>query len=353
MTPKTEAQTTTATPKASAVEARVTKAASKSKLPPGAPETTAPTGENIRPDLHQKVREFVNQTHAANDLPPVPDTTNVLDVSQQSADAFQVRSQATFDKVTKITGVDPTALKKVMAARADQIETAVAAGDIERAGNLQQLQLADENRVAQAFDKAKATDPTADVEQARSDWNKSLRADELSAAVRSSKSSASTVANPEIDPSKLTPKLQKLYESQPGGKPAKLSQLGGDANARTLVEHAENARGSEQAIKDFAPSSATGHKAMQDILRPNTAGRVVGFGTKTNFLKSFQDFETLTPDEQLARFPGNGEAQQARTYLRNQSRIQVGKLLATGLTIEEIARRTGLLGAGLRAIMAP
>jgi len=77
--------------------------------------------------------------------------------------------------------------------------------------------------MAKAFTDAKAKG--VDVEQARSDWNKSLRADELSSAVEVL-SPDKYIGNPEIDPSKLTPKLQKMYESQPGGKTAKLVQLG-------------------------------------------------------------------------------------------------------------------------------
>ncbi len=330
-------------------EAATAKAVAKSGLPAGSPASVAPTGEDIQPTLHQGVRDFVNNTHADAGLPPVPDTTSVLDVPQQSADAFQARSQSTFQKVEDITKVNPTTLRDIMSARADQVENFLAAGKDEEAGNLQQLQLNDENRMAKAFNDAKKQG--VDVDQARSDWNKSLRADELSSAVRSSKSSASTLANPEIDPSKLTPKLQKLYESQPGGKTAKLAQLGGDDNATKLVETAENARGSAAAIKDFEPTSATGQKAMQDILRPNTGSRVVGTGMKTNFLKSLDDFEKLSPAEQTERFPGSGEVEQARSYLKSQARWQVGKRIAAGVGIAVIASSLGVTGALIHALM--
>jgi hypothetical protein len=336
---------TAATP----AEAATAKAVAKSKLPVGSPATVAPTGEDIQPTLHQGIRDFVNNTHNDAGLPPVPDTTSVLDVPQQSADAFQARSQSTFKQVEDITKVNPTTLRDIMSARADQIENFLAAGKDEEAGNLQQLQLNDENRMAKAFNDAKAKG--VDVEQARSDWNKSLRADELSSAVRSSKSSTSTLANPEIDPSKLTPKLQKLYESQPGGKTAKLSQLGGDDNATNLVETAENARGLTAAIKDFEPTSATGQKAMQDILRPHTGSRVVGTGMKTNFLKSLADFEQMSPADQAERFPGAGEVEQARSYLKSQARWQVGKRIAAGVGITAIASSLGVTGAIIRTLM--
>jgi len=334
---------------ATPVEVATAKAVSKSKLPTGSPASVVPTGENIQPTVQQGIRDFINKTHADNGLPSVPDQTSVLDVPQQSADAFQARSQSTFKQVEAITKVNPTTLRDIMSARADQIESFLAAGKDEEAGNLQQLQLNDENRMARAFNDAKAKG--VDVEQARSDWNKSLRADELSSAVRGSKSSTSTLANPEIDPSKLTPRLQKLYESQPGGKTAKLAQLGGDDNATNLVETAENARAATTEIKDFEPTSATGQKAMQDILRPNTGSRLIGSGMKTNFLKSLDDFEKLSPAEQAERFPGTGEVEQARSYLKSQARWQVGKRIAAGVGITAIAASLGVTGVVIRALM--
>jgi hypothetical protein len=156
--------TSPVTPKGTAVA----KATSKSGISAGTPETVAPTGENIQPNLHQGIRDFVNKTNAENGLPPVPDKVNVLDAAQNQADAFQTRSQATFGKVQKITGIDPTALKQIMSSRADQIENLLAAGKDEEAGNLQQLQLNDENRMQKAFNDAKAKG--VDVEQARGDW---------------------------------------------------------------------------------------------------------------------------------------------------------------------------------------
>jgi hypothetical protein len=294
-------------------EATVASNTAKSGISAGTPETTVPSGENIQPDLHQGIRNFVNNTNAENGLPPVPDEVNVLDAAQNQADAFQTRSQATFGKVQKITGIDPTALKKILSSRTDQIENLLAAGKDEEAGNLQQLQLNDENRMTKAFNDAKAKG--VDVDQARSDWNRSLRADELSNAVRGSKSNVSTLDNPDIDPNKLTSRLQKLYESQPGGKTAKLAQLGGDQNAATLVEHAENARDATQVIKDFEPQSATGQQALSKIISDNTGeksslikgGKVVA---NTDWNGVVKDIGNLTPEEQKAFGPELGQVRQ-------------------------------------------
>ena len=315
MAPKTEAQATTATPKQSAVA----NATSKSGITAGVPETVAPSGESIQPTLHQGIRDFVNKTNAAAGLPPVADDVNILDAAQNQADAFQVRSQATFDKVEKITGVNPTTLKQIMKTRADQIETFQAAGNDEEAGNLQQLQLNDENRVQKAFDAAQTKGVS--VDQARSDWNKSLRADELSTAIRGSKSNISTLASPDIDPSKLTSRLQKFYESQPGGKTAKLAQLGGDQNAANLVEHAETARDAARTIKEFVPQSATGQQALSKIVSDNTieksslirGGKAVG---RTDWNGVVKDIGNLTPEQQKAF--GN-ELAQVRQYAGKQA----------------------------------
>jgi hypothetical protein len=290
------------TPKEQAVSAGTAKAA-KAGISEGTAETVAPRVEGIQPQLHQGVRDFINQTAKTAGLEPIPDSTPITDVPQNLADAFQERSQATFDKVEEITGVNPTTLKQQMAARTDQITEAAAGGDLEKAGKLEMLQKADENRAIQAFNQAKAQN--VDVNQARSDWNASLRTDELSAAVRGSKANTSTLRNPVLDPSKLAPRLQKLAEGQPGGKASKLFQLGGQDNANALVEHAENAREATQAIKNFTPTSATGQKLLAQLQANNTVekssllrgGNVVA---KTDWNGVVKDIGNLAPEQQAA-----------------------------------------------------
>jgi hypothetical protein len=290
------------TPKAQAVAQGTAKAADAG-VSEGTAETVAPTGENIQPQLHAGIRNFVNSTLDDAGLDAIPDSVPITDAPQGLADAFQARSQDIFNKVEELTGVNPTTLKEQMAARADQITEAAASGDVEKAGKLEMLQKAAENKSIQAFNQAKAQG--VDVDQARADWNSSIRGDELSAAVRGSKANTSTMANPVLDPAKLAPRLQKLAESQPGGKAAKLFQLGGEDNATRLVEHAENARDATQAIKDFVPQTATGQKLFSQIVSNNTVekssllrgGKTVG---KTDWNGVQKDIGNLTPAQQSA-----------------------------------------------------
>jgi hypothetical protein len=329
-TASTPASESAATPKAQAVAQGTAKAA-KAGISEGTAETVAPTGEEIQPQLHAGIRQFINQTASDAGLDAIPDSTPITDAPQELADSFQARSQATFDQIEKITGIDPTALKEQMAARADQITEATAGGDLEKAGKLDMLQKADENRSIQAFNQAKAQG--VDVEQARSDWNASLRGDELSAAVRNSKASTSTLKNPVLDPAKLAPRLQKLAESQPGGKTPKLFQLGGEDNATALVEHAENARDATQAIKDFVPQSATGQKLFSQIVSNNTAekssllrgGNSVGVTDWNGVLK---DIGNLTPAQQSAL--GNDLARMRQVAGRQALKQNALKALSFG-----------------------
>lgn len=337
-------------PKAQAV-AQGTAKAGAAGVSEGTAETVAPTGEDIQPQLHQGIRSFINQTASDAGLDPVPDSVPITDAPQELADAFQTRSQATFDKVEEITGIDPTALKQQMAERADQITEAAASGDLEKAGKLEMLQKADENRGIQAFNTAKAQG--VDVDQARTDWNQSLRGDELSAAVRGSKANTSTLANPVLDPAKLAPRLQKLAESRPGGKAPKLFQLGGEDNATALVEHAENARDATQAIKDFVPQSATGQKLFSQILSNNTieksggilrGGKVVA-GTDWNGV--VKDLGNLSPAQQTALGSDLARMRQVagkQALKQNAAHVILGKsplgYVARGAVAEEVARRT-------------
>jgi hypothetical protein len=336
------------TPKATAVAQGVSKAADAG-VSEGAAETVAPTGEDIQPQLHAGIRNFVNSTLDDAGLDAVPDTVPITDAPQQLADSFQARSQTIFDKVEELTGVNPTTLKEQMSARADQITEASAAGDVEKAGKLEMLQKADENRSIQAFNQAKAQG--VDVDQARSDWNASIRGDELSAAVRGSKANTSTLQNPVLDPGKLAPRLQKLAESQPGGKASKLFQLGGEDNATALVEHAENARDATAAIKDFVPSTATGQKLFGKIVENNTAekssllrgGKTVG---TTDWNGVVKDIGNLTPAQQSAlgndlarmRQVANKQAVKQNAFAWLTGTTTLGKTARVAL-VEEVGRR--------------
>jgi len=308
----------------------------KSGISAGTPETTVPTGEGIQPNLQQGTRDVINKTLGENGLEPVPDTVTIRNAADNMSKQFTARSKDTFARVEELTNVNPTALKDVMASRADQIETATAAGDVEKAGNLQQLQLRDEDRMAQAFKQAKAADPNADIDQARTDWNGSLRAEELSSAIRGS--AEGTLKSPTLNPSKLTPRLQRLTEGR-------LPELMGDDSA-TLAEHAENARDAMQAIKDFEPESATGQQALSKIIADNTGeksslvkgGKVVA---STDWNGVVKDIGNLTPEEQNAF---GSELAQVRQFAGKQALRQNAVSLLKKGVLAGAAGATGLAG---------
>jgi hypothetical protein len=341
----------TVTPKAQAVAQGVSKAADAG-VSAGTAETVAPTGVDIQPQLHAGIRNFLNSTLDDAGLDTVPDSVPITDASQQLADSFQARSQDVFNQIEEITGVNPTTLKEQMAERADQITEAAASGDMEKAGKLEMLQKADENRGIQAFNQAKAQNPELDIAKARSDWNSSIRGDELSAAVRGSKANTSTMANPVLDPGKLAPKLQKLAESQPGGKAAKLFQLGGEDNATALVEHAENARDATQAIKDFLPQSATGQKLFGNIVEKNTAEKsslLRGTVGKTDWNGVVKDIGNLTPGQQSALGDDLARMRQvANKQAVKQNALKALNVTAKLGTVEEVGRHALSTLAGRR-----
>jgi hypothetical protein len=63
------------------------------------------------------------------------------------------------------------------------------------------------------------------------------------------------------------------------------------------------------------------------------------------------DFEKMSPVEQGERFPGTGEVEQARSYLKSQARWQIGKRVAAGVGIAAIASGLGVTGALVHALM--
>jgi hypothetical protein len=327
-----EAAPETAGPK----EATVARNTAKSGISAGTPETTVPTGEDIQPNLQQGTRDIINKTLQKNALEPVPDNVTIRNAADNMSKQFTARSKGAFARVEELTNVNPTALKDVMASRADQIEAATAAGEMEKAGNLQQLQLRDEERMLQAFKQAKAIDPNADIDQARQDWNFSLRAEELSSAIRGS--AEGTLKSPTLNPSKLTPRLQKLTEGR-------LPELMGD-DSTTLAEHAENARDATQAIKDFEPQSATGQQALSKIISDNTVeqsssikgGKVVA---STNWNGVVRDIGNLTPEGQKAF---GTELAQVRQFAGKQALKQNAVSLLKKGVLAGAAGATGLVG---------
>jgi len=322
----------------SPIESAVTKATAKSGLPAGKPATVAPTAEDIQPTLQQGIRDTVNKVAEENGLNPV--TKSIRDIGKELGDQFYARSKDTFKQVQDATGVNPTEVQNKICTLNDKIEAAV--DDPEKAGQLEQQKLSLENTAEKAFNDAKAKG--IDVEQARSDWKKYNASYEFGQHVRAS--AEGTMNAPTINPNKLAPRLQKFSESTSPTQAGRLQQLAGEDNAVALVEHAENARTAIHDIKEFKPSSPTGQKALDEIVRNNTegkssiarGGKVIG---KTDWNGVVKNFENLTPEEQTLRF-GN-DVPKVRQYLGRQALKQnTLKLLKYGAgvgTAEEVVRR--------------
>jgi hypothetical protein len=119
---------------------------------------------------------------------------------------------------------------------------------------------------------------------------------------------------------------------------------------------ADNAQVTAQGIKDYVPKTAGGKQALKEILQSNTGtGRLasfkeaLGWTPRTDYIGAYSDFNDLNAAEQAARF--GAEVPKAKAFLQSQARWQVGKMVVGGLTLEEIARRTGIASAVLHALI--
>jgi hypothetical protein len=203
-----------------------------------------------------------------------------------------------------------------------------------------QAQLIEDMKEAGKVDPALA-------DEARANYKKAQALYDMDSQVKMSTTGRAGVGKgvETVDPNKLAPRLHKLYDS------GRLQQAVGDDRAATLIDHAETAQTGAHEIKDFEPSttSSTGQQAMQELLRPNTNARVVFPGAKTNYLKAYQDFEKLGTEEQNARF--GSDAEQARSFLKNQARKQIAKAVLKYGSIAYVAKQTGILPSVLHALM--
>jgi hypothetical protein len=159
-----------------------------------------------------------------------------------------------------------------------------------------------------------------------------------------------------VDANGLSQRLQKLDDQSVGGGQSRLRQALGDEHADTLLNHADNAQVTAQGIKDYVPKTATGKQALKEILQNNTGtGRLaslketLGWTPTTDYFGAYSDFNALNPAEQAARF--GTEVPKAKAFLQSQARWQVGKMIVGGLTLEEIAKRTGIASTLLHALI--
>lgn len=312
--------------------------------------TEPPTTSSVQPQIQQGLRDTVNQVASDEGLQSVPDETSVRDLGKGLGDQFYARSKATFQKVQDVTGVDLNDLSDKIATLSDKIADNV--DNPEKAGQLEQQRDGLENTAGDAFKKAQ--DAGIDVDQAKTDWKKYNASYDFGKQVRFSTDGRSGIGSGEVvDPVKLGPRLQKMADSNSPTQPGRLQQFMGDENTKGLLNKIESTRG---AIKDFEPTSATGQKALQQLIRNNTGtGKVaaikqsLGFSPKTDWLGSYSDFNKMAPEEQLAQFGKDAPA--TRAFLRSNAKWQVVKMLAKGVTVEEIARTTGLSGFLLHSLL--
>jgi hypothetical protein len=338
------------------LESVATQNAAKSGIAEGADAVTDAPADTSQAPLQQGIRDVLNQAASDNDLDPIPDSVSVRDVAQKLANQFKVRSQATFNNVEKVTGVNVTSLRNQIAALTDKIDDA-AIDDPEKAGVLQNKKLAFEDQAQRAFDDAR--DKGLDIDTARSDWNKNLRASELSQKIRNADDG--TVGSPNLNAGRLTKPLQKMLDDS-DGRGGALQQLLGEDNANTLVQHAENARSAGNAVKEFTPTTATGQKALQAIIKSNTgtgitgrltnlpqARTLVGMNPSTNWLGVYRDIGNLSSDEQAVQF--GADAPKVNSFVKAQARAQAVKEVAKIGGVAALAKATGLSSGALHLLV--
>jgi len=331
---------------ASPVESAVAKAAAKSKLPEGQPASVAPTGEDIQPTLQQGIRDTMGKVADENGVAKST-AKSIRDVVKETADNVYAKSKSQFGVLDEATGGNVSRfdeqIRNVNRALANVTDDVEEGKLLARKANLEASQ---EEAFEQA--RAKGVDPNL-VDEAKANYKKAQSLYDVDNHVKMSTSGTRPgigklgAQMPEvIDPKKLSSRLNKVYDS------GRLQDAVGDDNAQALLEHSDNAQIAGQQIKEFVPSSPTGQKAMQDILKPNTKGNLIGKGANTDFLKSYRDFDALAPEEQAARF--GKDVGQARDYLQVQARNQIIKKWGGRVGLGAIAHATGVDKAVLHAI---
>lgn len=325
--------------------------AAKSGLPEGAvAETEAPTVQSVSPDVQQSIRDSANEVAQNEGLKPVPDNTPIRETFNNLRDQFYARSKSGFAKIQEATGVDINQLQQDISKLNRKISDSV--GEPDRIDSLTEQLQAKQEVADQAF--ADAEKAGIDTKQAVNDWKKMNAADEMNSHVVNSTSGRAGVGNGEItDPTKLAPRLEKASVSQSPTRPSRLQEFMGEDTANKLASTVEQNRG---VIKDFEPSTATGQKAMQDLIRPNTGtGKVqaikqsLGFSPKTNWLGTYMDMSKLSDAEMVARF--GADVSNARSFVASQARWQIGKMLAKGVGIAAIAKTTGIASSAIHAVL--
>lgn len=314
--------------------------AAKAPIAAGANAVTdAPTIEDVQPQIQKGLRDTINSVAAKEGLKEVPADTSVRDLGKNLGDQFYARSKEVFAKVKEATGVDLNELHEKISTISDKITDAI--GDSEKEAPLEAAKTKLEWMADQAFDDAKAAG--IDPEQARVDWKKFNASYDLGKQIRMATDGRTGIGSGEVvDPNKLAPRLQKMADSNSPTQPGRLQQLAGDDLTKNLLTSAESGRG---AIANFEPTTATGQKALQNLIRQNTGtGPTAALtGPRTNWIKTFQDFNKMPAEEATAAFGKDADA--ARQFLRSKARWQIGRRVVGGATLAAVATEFGITKA--------
>jgi hypothetical protein len=269
------------TGKLTPIESAVSKAVAKSGLPEGQAPSVAPTGESIQPTLQQGLRDTMSKVARENGVAPST-APSIRDVVKETADNIYAKSKSQFGVLDEATGGNVSRfdeqIRNVNRALQNVTDDAEEAKLLARKSSLEASQ---EGAFEEA--KAKGVDPRL-VDDAKANYKKAQALYDVDNHVKMSTSGTRPnigkpgAQTPEIvDPKKLSSRLNKVYDS------GRLQDAAGEDNAQALLTHADNAQVAGQQIKEFVPTSPTGQKAMQNILTPNTKGKLIGSGANTDF----------------------------------------------------------------------
>jgi hypothetical protein len=352
----TAAPAAEATEAATPVQAALNKTAVKSGLPEGnypvtqADIANATKGLGEGPMIDTTIRGTMDDVASDHGLGPdtsqapaggedAPPTTSIRDVVKNTGDQVMAKSKAAYaqlddasggrwqrfddqisnlsDKMDEVNGIDDDKYADLEAKKND-IETS-------------QTQMVEDLKAEGKITPELADQALGDYKQAQSlyDLDKAVKA---STTGRMGMGSGAEV----VDSGKLTNRLNKLYDT------GRLQQAVGADRATNLLSTSQNVVDTVANVKNLPPISATGQQALKELMQPATSQRAMLPGVKQDFVQGFKNFNKLTAEEQLAKFPGPGEAAKAGQFLRNQARIQIGTKIAGGLTLGAIAHEAGL-----------
>jgi hypothetical protein len=334
-----------------------TKIPAQTVTTPGTEPEPAPTGTMHEPILQNAVRQQVNQLAKQEGLKPVAPETDLRDVGKDISNQLFARSKSGFDAVKKATGVDVNVLRDQITDLHGKLSEVF--DNPEHEGAIVEKINGLEDQAEKAFEAAKAKG--VDVDKPLADWRKSKAASDYGQQVRASVDP--TQKSGTFDPGKYAPRLEKLYRSNPKyvGKwnsetgltetPSRLEQLFGKAGSETMRDDAYAASETQQALKNFKPkpgtpgettttpsqtipgTPATEGKALYEMVRNNTGRRFGVLDERTNWVKTYADFDKMTPAERTARFANPPEVEKTLLSQARNQRLRTIAAIGTAASV--------------------